>query len=71
LRRIARTLAGQGVAVVYISHRLEEIFEIADMVTVIRDGQHISTRPVADVTSESMIAEMVGREVGNYFTKAP
>lgn len=71
LRRIARTLAGQGVAVVYISHRLEEIFEIADMVTVIRDGQHISTRPVGDVTSDSMIADMVGREVGNYFSKAP
>jgi len=71
LRRIARTLADQGVAVVYISHRLEEIFEIADMVTVIRDGQHISTRPVSEVTSDSMIAEMVGREVGNYFAKAP
>ncbi len=71
LRRIARTLADQGVAVVYISHRLEEIFEIADRVTVIRDGQHISTRPVAEVTSDSLIADMVGREVGNYFTKAP
>ncbi len=71
LRRIARTLAEQGVAVVYISHRLEEIFEVADRVTVIRDGQHISTRPVTEVTSDSMIADMVGREVGNYFTKAP
>lgn len=71
LRRIATTLAEQGVAVVYISHRLEEIFEIADRVTVIRDGSHISTRPIAEVTSDGMIAEMVGREVGNYFTKAP
>jgi rhamnose transport system ATP-binding protein len=71
LRRVARTLAGQGVAVVYISHRLEEIFEVADRVTVIRDGQHISTNPVADVTPDGMIADMVGREVGNYFTKAP
>ncbi len=71
LRRVARTLAGQGVAVVYISHRLEEIFEVADRVTVIRDGQHISTRPVSDVTPDGMIAEMVGREVGNYFLKAP
>jgi rhamnose transport system ATP-binding protein len=70
LRRIATTLARQGVAVVYISHRLEEIFEIADRVTVIRDGCHISTRPIAEVTSDGMIAEMVGREVGNYFTKA-
>ena len=70
LRRIATSLAQQGVAVVYISHRLEEIFEIADRVTVIRDGSHISTRPIADVTSDGMIAEMVGREVGNYFAKA-
>ncbi len=71
LRRIAKTLAKEGVAVVYISHRLEEIFEIADRVTVIRDGSHISTRPIAEVTSDGMIAEMVGREVGNYFAKAP
>jgi rhamnose transport system ATP-binding protein len=71
LRRIATGLAAEGVAVVYISHRLEEIFEIADRVTVIRDGSHISTRPLAEVTSEGMIAEMVGREVGNYLTKAP
>ncbi|MDG1118872.1 MAG: sugar ABC transporter ATP-binding protein [Flavimaricola sp.] len=71
LRQIARTLSGQGVAVVYISHRLEEIFDVADRVTVIRDGQHISTRPVAEVTPDGMIGEMVGREVGNYFTKAP
>ena len=70
LRRIARTLAAEGVAVVYISHRLEEVFEIADRVTVIRDGSHVSTRPIAEVTSEGMIAEMVGREVGNYFTKS-
>ncbi len=45
LRRIARALASQGVAVVYISHRLEEIFEVAHRVTVIRDGAHISTNP--------------------------
>ncbi len=70
LRKIATTLAGQGVAVVYISHRLEEIFEISDRVTVIRDGAHISTKPISDVTSDGMIAEMVGREVGNYFAKA-
>lgn len=71
LRRIATTLAEQGVAVVYISHRLEEIFEIAHRVTVIRDGQHISTKLVEEVTPEGMIADMVGRKVGNYFAKAP
>ena len=71
LRLIARTLAADGVAVVYISHRLEEIFEIADRVTVIRDGSHISTKPISEVTADGMIAEMVGREVGNYLNKAP
>lgn len=71
LRGIAVTLAREGVSVVYISHRLEEVFDIADRVTVMRDGEHISTRPVADVTPDSMIAEMVGRDVGNYFEKAP
>lgn len=71
LRGIATNLAKEGVAVVYISHRLEEIFEIADRVTVIRDGAHISTKPIKDVTSDGMIAEMVGREVDNFFAKAP
>lgn len=71
LRRIARRLADDGVAVVYISHRLEEVFEIADRVSVIRDGQHISTRMISDTDPRKMIAEMVGREVGNYFNKMP
>jgi rhamnose transport system ATP-binding protein len=69
LRRIARQLATDGVAVVYISHRLEEIFEVADRVTVIRDGEHISTRLIGETDTDTMIAEMVGREVGNYFAK--
>ncbi|WP_419908984.1 sugar ABC transporter ATP-binding protein [Hoeflea sp.] len=69
LRRIAAGLAKEGVSVVYISHRLEEIFEIADRVTVIRDGEHISTNAVADTDADTMIAEMVGREVSNFFEK--
>lgn len=69
LRQIARGLAADGVAVVYISHRLEEIFEIADRVTVIRDGEHISTRLIHETDTDRMIAEMVGRDVGNYFAK--
>jgi len=71
LRRVAVTLAREGVAVVYISHRLEEIFEIADRVSVIRDGRHISTRPIGEVTSQAMIAEMVGREVDHFFEHVP
>jgi rhamnose transport system ATP-binding protein len=71
LRRIARNLANDGVSVVYISHRLEEVFELADRVSVIRDGQHISTKPISATNTRTMVAEMVGREVGNYFTKMP
>lgn len=71
LRRIARALAEGGVSVVYISHRLEEVFELADRVSVIRDGKHISTKLIADTDPQTLIAEMVGREVGNYFTKMP
>ena len=71
LRRIARTLAESGVSVVYISHRLEEVFQVADRVSVIRDGRHISTNAVGDTNPQKMIAEMVGREVGNYLTKMP
>lgn len=59
LRAVARRLASEGVAVIYISHRLEEIFEIATRVTVIRDGRHISTRPIQETATETMIAEMV------------
>jgi rhamnose transport system ATP-binding protein len=71
LRRVARGLADQGVAVVYISHRLEEVFELSDRVTVIRDGAHISTHVIGETSPQQIIAEMVGRDVGNYFTKMP
>ena len=71
LRRIARALADDGVSVVYISHRLEEVFQLANRVSVIRDGKHISTKVIADTDPQTLIAEMVGREVGNYFTKMP
>ncbi len=68
---IARALRDAGVAVLYISHRLEEIFAIADTVTVMRDGRHISTNPVGAVTRQSMVAEMVGREMVGAFARAP
>ncbi len=68
---IARALRDEGVAILYISHRLEEIFELAEIVTVMRDGQHISTRPVAEVTEDGMVAEMVGRDMQNKFVRMP
>jgi rhamnose transport system ATP-binding protein len=64
LFRLIRDLRGKGVAILFVSHRMEEVFQIADTVSVFRDGRHISTRPVAEVTPRSAIADMVGREMG-------
>ncbi len=68
---IARSLRDQGVAVLYISHRLEDVFELADTVTVVRDGRHVSTRPIADVTQRSLVSEMVGRDMEGRFAREP
>ncbi len=67
LFRVVADARGRGLSVVYISHRLEEIFEIADAVTVLRDGQHVSTRAVGEVSRGALIAEMVGRELKDEF----
>ena len=64
-----RSLRESGVAVLFISHRLEEVFEIADRITVFRDGHHISTRPITGVTEESLIREMVGRDPAEFFAR--
>ena len=69
LFRVANTLRQQGVAILFISHRMEEVFDIADRVTVLRDGKLISSRPIEAVTSENTIRDMVGREIDDYFAK--
>jgi ribose transport system ATP-binding protein len=56
-----RQLRSQGVAVVYVSHRMDEIFRIADRATILRDGKHIITAPMSEFTLESMIAHIIGR----------
>ncbi len=66
---LIQQLKSQGVGIVYISHRLEEIFQIADRVTVLRDGQWIGTRPVSEVDRESLIRMMVGRELTETFPR--
>jgi rhamnose transport system ATP-binding protein len=66
-RQVRRLARQEDVAVLFISHRLDEVFAIADRITVFRDGRHISTRPRAEVTEESLIREMVGREVSEFF----
>jgi len=69
LFRIIAALRRQGVAILFISHRMEEVFEIADRVTVLRDGRWISTRPAADVTPATAIRDMVGRDVQELFQR--
>jgi rhamnose transport system ATP-binding protein len=69
LFKIVRALRNQGVAVLFIGHRLEEVFEIADRVTVLRDGKLISSLLRSAVTSESVIRDMVGREIEEFFAK--
>jgi len=58
-----RALRDRGAAVLYVSHRLEEVLAIADRVTVLRDGQRVSTDAVADVTVDTLVRRMVGREL--------
>ncbi len=63
-------LKRQGVAVLFISHRLDEVFQIADRVTVFRDGKHISTKPRGEVTPEGAIRDMVGRKMEDFFHRS-
>lgn len=62
-------MSDAGISVIYISHRLREVLEIADWVTVLRDGQHIDTRPMKDITIQEMITLMVGRNLDEVFPK--
>jgi rhamnose transport system ATP-binding protein len=66
---IVRQLRAAGTAIVFISHRLEELFAIADRVTTLRDGAYVGTRAMADVTTEDLIRMMVGRTLGELFPK--
>jgi ribose transport system ATP-binding protein len=67
LFRLIRRLKEQGVGIIYISHRLEEIFEIADRVTVLRDGKLVGVRQVAETNRDELIRMMVGREITEQF----
>jgi ABC-type sugar transport system ATPase subunit len=66
---VVRELKAHGIGVIYISHRLSEVFQIADRVMVLRDGEHVATRPVGEVTRESIIEMMVGRSLDQEFPK--
>jgi ABC-type sugar transport system ATPase subunit len=69
LFEVIRDLASQDIAILYISHRLEEIFRIADRVTVMRDGKIVKTAPTSELDEEELVRLMVGREVENLYPK--
>jgi len=69
LFRQVRSLRDSGVAVLFITHRLEELFAISDRISVFRDGRHISTRLVGDVSEGSLVKEMVGRDPSDFFSR--
>lgn len=68
---LIRSLKRQGVSIIYISHRLEEIFQIADRVTVLRDGHLVGTKLVSETNRDEIIRMMVGRELGEQIPKQP
>jgi ABC-type sugar transport system ATPase subunit len=69
LFEVIQGLASRGIAIIYISHRLDEIFRIADRVTVMRDGKVVDTVPASELDEEKLVRLMVGREVGNLYPK--
>ncbi|MGI6005607.1 MAG: sugar ABC transporter ATP-binding protein [Christensenellales bacterium] len=66
-----RSLKSKGVAIIYISHKLEEIAKIADEITVIRDGKYIGTYPSHSITNDQIVSLMVGRDITNRYPKQP
>ena len=69
LMKTCRSLRDRGIGIMFVSHKLEELFELCDRVTVIRDGEFIETRDIKDWTNDSLITAMVGRTLENQFPK--
>lgn len=70
LFRIIRKLKSENVAVLYISHRLKELFEIGDQVSILRDGKYIKTVPLSAITEKELVSLMVGREIKTYIDRS-
>ena len=68
---IINNLREKGVAIIYISHRLDEVFDIAQRVTVLRDGRHVGTAPIEEITMASVVDMMVGRTLEHHTSTAP
>lgn len=71
LFRIISELTSSGVGVVYISHRMDEIFKVSDRITVLRDGHHITTAPASELDAEELVRLMVGRPLNELFSRHP
>jgi len=69
LLEIIKTIKASGIGIIYISHHLEEVFRIADRVTVLRDGQKVSNYDLEDVTTEKLIKDMVGRDPSTFYKR--
>ena len=69
LMETVRGLKAKGVAILFVSHKLEELFELCDRVTVMRDGEHIITKDTSELTEDSLITAMVGRTLDNLYPK--
>jgi rhamnose transport system ATP-binding protein len=71
LFRLVGELRDKGIAILFVSHRMDEVFRLADTITVFRDGRRVSSRPRGEVTPQSAIADMVGREVSLLQSRPP
>lgn len=69
LYKVIRNMTAKKTSIIFISHKLEEVFEVADRVTVFRDGHSISIRNVSELTMDTLINDIAGREVGNIYPK--
>lgn len=67
LFKVVRELRSKGIGIVFISHKLSELYELSDRITVFRDGRHIHTGPIKDVSTEELIRMMVGRHLGDLY----
>ncbi|WP_327037701.1 sugar ABC transporter ATP-binding protein [Micromonospora maris] len=67
LYRLVRRLQEQGIGILYVSHRLTEVFDLSSRITVLKDGRRVTTVPTADTTADELVRHMVGRELSHYY----
>ena len=70
LYAIVRRLQARGVAILYVSHRLKEIFDLCDTITVLKDGALVSSGPASELDTDELVRRMVGRPISAYFPEA-